>query len=640
MIPTIGFALLLLAFSISIFLPIFSCVSFKKFEILQLEKVVKILMALTFFTALAAQLALVFSYVTSDYSVLNVYQNSHHLKPLIYKISGSWGNHEGSMLLLISVLCGYSAAFVFFSKISAPQKIIVTSSQSLIIAAFVAFTAFTSNPFERIFPAPAAGLGLNPVLQDIGLAMHPPMLYTGYIGFSLIFSLAMAGLLVEKIDSDFAARLKNWLFFSYGFLTLGIGLGSWWAYRELGWGGYWFWDPVENVSLMPWLAATALIHCVKFLEKREIFKKWTAFLAILSFILCLLGIFLTRSGVLTSVHSFAVDSRRGFFVILLISLIGGVGLLIFGRHAHKLKIVENNFHFWSRVGAILVNNYFLVLALFIVVLGTLYPLFSQSFFNQFISIGPDYYNKLFSILLLPFLVFLSISLFLNYSEKTTVQKILNRSSALILLIATLLTSTTTFYQKRADFLQITILFLAILAALLTTLFFAKIVLRDRKVRFFSFEAISSAPVTAAHLGFVLVIVGIILTSSFGATKEVNIKEGEVTKISYYDVKFKEVNYVVGPNFVARQGVFEIFKNENFVAELKPQLRFYPVSDQTTNEAAIKHDFFGDLYLVVGQKDEAGFYALRAYHKPFIYLIWLGCAMIFSGAMIKILQRFL
>ena len=633
MAPTIGFALLLLVFSISIFLPIFNYVSFKRGKVSDLEQITKTLMALIFFSAISAQISLIYSYVNSDFSVLNVYQNSHHLKPLIYKISGSWGNHEGSMLLLISVLCAYSLAFVLLSKISPQKKIIIASSQSLIIAAFASFTAFTSNPFARIFPAPTVGLGLNPVLQDIGLSMHPPMLYTGYIGFSLIFSFAIAGLLLEKIDENFAARLKNWLFFSYGFLTLGIGLGSWWAYRELGWGGYWFWDPVENISLMPWIAATALIHCVKFLEKKEIFKKWTAFLAILTFVLCLLGIFLTRSGVLTSVHSFAVDAKRGFFVILLITLIGGAGLLVFGSKAHKLENKKSEFHFWSKIGMILVNNYFLILSLFIVLLGTLYPLFSQSFFDQFISIGPEYYNKLFAILLVPFLIFLGSSYSLNYSEKTPAQKIINRSNSLICGLAIILTSLTYFYQKSADFLQILILFLAIFTALLTILFFTK----NSKLRFFSQESIARAPVTAAHLGFSLVVIGIVITSSFGLTKEVNIKENESVKIADYEIKFNEVTYLQGPNFVVRQGTFDILKNNKSITKLTPQLRFYPVSDQTTNEAAILYSFFGDLYLVVGQKDENDFYALRIYHKPFIYLIWLGCAMIFGGTIIKILQ---
>ena len=646
MAPTIGFALLLLVFSISIFLPFFNFVSLRKLTAPQrllknseLEKISQILILLIFLCAFFAQLCLIFSFIISDYSVANVYQYSHHLKPLIYKISGSWGNHEGSMLLLITILSAYTLAFSFLSKINLPQKLIIISSQSIIIAAFSAFTAFTSSPFTRLFPTPESGLGLNPVLQDIGLAMHPPMLYAGYIGFSLIFSFAIAALLTERMDELFAKHLKNWLFFSWGFLTLGIGLGSWWAYRELGWGGYWFWDPVENISLMPWIAATTLVHCLKSLEKKEIFKSWIAFLSILSFVLCLLGIFLTRSGILTSVHSFAIDAKRGFFVIALILLIGGIGLLVFGNKVGKLENKKIAFHFWSKNGAILVNNYFLVLALFIVVLGTLYPIFSQSFFDQFISIGPDYYNKLFGFLIVPFLVFLGISYSLNYSSKTPKEKIINRSNSLLCAISAALTSLVFFYEKPIDFLQITILFLAIFAAILTILFFAKILLQKKNLSFsqriLSLESIANAPVTAAHLGFTLIIIGIVLTSSFGLTKEINIRQGEEVLIGNYQIKFNDIDYAIGPNFLSRGGLFEVKKDGEHYTTLTPQLRYYPISNQTTNEASIKTGFFGDLYLVLGQKDENDFYALRIYTKPFIYLMWLGCAMIFGAAMLRI-----
>lgn len=650
MAPNIGFAFLLMTFLVSIFLPLFNFVSINKLNAQQrllknseLEKISKILVSLIFFCALFSQISLITSYINSDYSVANVYQNSHHLKPLLYKISGSWGNHEGSMLLLITILCGYTLIFSFLSNINAATKLIIISSQSLIIAAFSAFTAFTSNPFLRLFPTPKSGLGLNPILQDIGLSMHPPMLYTGYIGFSLIFSFAIAGLLTENISSAFAKHLKSWLLFSWGFLTLGIGLGSWWAYRELGWGGYWFWDPVENISLMPWLAGTALIHCIKFLEKKEIFKIWTAFLSILSFILCLLGIFLTRSGILTSVHSFAIDAQRGFFVITLIMLIGGAGLLIFGSKSHKIQsqktTKETNFHFCSKIGAALINNYFLILTLFIVLLGTIYPIFSQSLFNQFISIGPNYYNKLFAILIIPFLIFLAISTSLNFSQKTSQEKIINRFNGMILLLSGLLTCLVFSYEKSAKFLQIIILFLAIFAVILTISFFVKTLLSKKEAtllqRFLSSKNLSRIPVTAAHTGFSLIIIGIVLTSSFGITKELNIKENESVKIENYDIKFIKIGYVAGANFVAREGLFEVKKNEKAFVILLPQLRFYPISNQTTNEAAIRSSLLGDLYLVLGQKDENGFHALRIYTKPFIYLMWLGCAMIFGAAMVGI-----
>jgi len=623
MSPIIGFALLLLVLSISIFLPVFNFVSLRKktpTKFLELEKISFYLTALSFVAAAISQLCLIYSFIISDYSVANVYQNSHHLKPLIYKISGSWGNHEGSMLLLISILSAYSFGFAFLSKIDAQRKVIISSAQSSIIALLAAFTAFTSNPFERIFPTPEVGLGLNPLLQDIGLALHPPMLYTGYIGFSLIFSFAIAGLLSERIDKKFAQHLKGWLFFSYGFLTFGIGLGAWWAYRELGWGGYWFWDPVENISLMPWIAATALIHCLKLLEKKEIFKIWTAFLAILTFILCLLGLFLVRSGVLTSVHSFAIDAKRGFFVIGLIFLIGGAGLLILGAKIPRLKSEQNKIFFWSKTGSILLNNYFLIVALFVVLLGTIYPIFSRGIFDEFISIGPEYYNKIFGFLITPFLIFLAISNQLNYSEKTTVKKFINLKISLLLLAAVTITALTFFYHKSADFLQILILFLAIFSALITV---------------FSSKNIA---MTLAHFGFSIIIVGIVITSSFGLTKEINLKKNESLKIANFEIKFLDVEYFAGKNFISRQGDFLVTKNDHEIAHLKPQLRYYPISEQTTNEASIKHGFFGDLYLVIGNKDEEENYAVRVYFKPFIYLIWLGCILIFLATFLKIFRK--
>ena len=560
MSPTLGFALLLLTFSTSIFLPIFNFIFYKKTSLAELQKISFALTCGIFLAAILAQLCLIFSFVISDYSVTNVYQNSHHLKPLIYKISGSWGNHEGSMLLLISILSAYTFAFNFFSKIDLEKKLIITSSQSLIISLLAAFTAFTSNPFARIFPVPEVGLGLNPLLQDIGLALHPPMLYTGYIGFSLIFSFAIAGLLSEKVDRKFAAHLKNWLFFSYGFLTLGIGLGAWWAYRELGWGGYWFWDPVENVSLMPWIAATALVHCLKLLEQKEICKIWTVFLAILTFILCLLGLFLVRSGILTSVHSFAIDASRASFVIAIILLIGGGGLLIFGAKMHHLKTAAQKFSPLSKTGLIFLNNYFLIIALFIVLLGTLYPIFSRGFFDQFISIGPNYYNKIFSILIIPFLIFMAIA---------------------------------------------------------------------------SFGKRMSIVMALAHLGFFFVILGVTLSSFFGSVKEVNLKKTELLKIAGYEIKFNDVEYFAGKNFLARQGNFTILKNNQELGKLAPQLRSYPTAEQTTNEPSIRHRIFSDLYLVIGNKDEDENYAVRAYHKPFIFLIWMGCGMIFLAVIFGI-----
>jgi cytochrome c-type biogenesis protein CcmF len=396
MAANIGFTALLLALVISFLQPVFSFNFLKKNQSPNYLSLLKFSPAVTFSLSAIAFLSLIYCNIVSDFSVANVYQNSHSLKPLIYKISGTWGNHEGSMLMLLGILNLYNFAFAFLSKINDRQKIITLASQAIISFGITAFIAFTSNPFLEIFPVPKEGLGLNPILQDIGLAMHPPMLYTGYIGFSLIFSIAIAALLTEKVDKEFANKLKPWLMFSWSFLTLGIGLGSWWAYRELGWGGFWFWDPVENVSLMPWLCGTALVHSITMLAKNNNFKIWSCFLAILSFVFCLLGIFLVRSGIITSVHSFANDPKRGIFILILLLIIGGAGFLIFFFKSIKLKNVQNNFSLTSKSGMVLINNFLFCLALFIVALGTLYPLILQLFFDSSISIGATYYNKLFT----------------------------------------------------------------------------------------------------------------------------------------------------------------------------------------------------------------------------------------------------
>jgi cytochrome c-type biogenesis protein CcmF len=641
MTAVIGFGFLLLTIATCFFIPFLAFFNAKKiffnYSQDELIKILKLLVAATVILVLLSQLALIYCYVISDYSIANVYYNSHHLKPLIYKISGSWGNHEGSMLLLMSILASYTFAFTFYFKTDLDKKILTICSQSLILLGITSFVAYASNPFSRMFPIPEVGLGLNPILQDIGLAMHPPMLYTGYIGFSLIFSFAIAGLITGKVDRNFALEIKKWLFFTWGFLTLGIGLGSWWAYRELGWGGYWFWDPVENISLMPWLAGASLVHSLKLLEKKEIFKIWVILLCIISFILCLLGAFLVRSGILTSIHSFAVDAKRGFFIILLILTIGGAGLLVFALNAYKLKTdIKNKFkvNLLSKIGMILINNYFLTLALFIILLGTIYPIFSQLFLNLSISIGPSYYNQLFAIILIPFLFFMLLAYKLDYI--TTYRKIFTYSNLFLTITAILITAFFAFIVKNeANFSEYFILFLAIWAVFFSINHLWQI-LSNSGSKFIILQAFfKKLPITLAHSGFALIIMGIIFSSYFGATKEINIKKGEIFTIANYQIEFRDVEYDQGKNYLARQGNFIISKNNKIIAKLKPELRYYPISDQTTYEAAIKNTLLGDLYLTLGNKDENEFYALRIYYKPMIYLIWLGCLMIFGATIIKI-----
>ena len=578
----------------------------KKITQVELFSLTQKFSVLLFLLAFSSQLCLIYSFIISDYSVLNVYQNSHHLKPLIYKISGSWGNHEGSMLLLITILCAYLCAFVFFSKASNDQKILTFCVQSLIISLFAIYTALVSNPFEKNPINVSQGLGLNPILQDIGLALHPPMLYLGYIGVSIIFSYCVAGLLTEKINKNFAKHLNIWVLISFAFLTIGIGLGSWWAYRELGWGGYWFWDPVENVSLMPWLAVTTLLHSNKSLQYKGIFKIWTANLAIISFLMSLLGIFLVRSGVLTSVHSFAIDAKRGFFVIALLLIIGSLGFLVLAKKMPKLASPKK-INLKSQIGLILANNYFLVIALFVVILGTLYPIFSRGMFGKFIAIGPDYYNQIFSILIIPFLAFLALNYYILDKNKTKL--LIN------LVISAILAA---ILSKSADFLVILIAFLAFFLVI-SSIFALKT---------------QNLLMSLSHLGFALVISGIVLSSSsLSENVQTNLKISQKTTIGGYNVEFLGIFHEKNDNFISRVGEFEISKNDQKVALLYPKLNYYPITDQTTNEAAIKHSFFGDIYLVIGQKDDQDNYAIRGYFKSFIWLIWLGCVLIFSASLL-------
>lgn len=574
----------------------------------ELFDLVKKISLLLLTLAISSQACLIYSFIKSDYSVLNVYQNSHHLKPLIYKISGSWGNHEGSMLLLITILCSYLGVFCFFSKATKDQNILTFSVQSFVISLFAIYTALVSNPFEKTPHQVSEGLGLNPILQDIGLALHPPMLYLGYIGVSIIFSYCLAGLLTEKINKEFAKNLRIWTLIAFSFLTIGIGLGSWWAYRELGWGGYWFWDPVENVSLMPWIAVITLIHSVKILEKKDSFKIWTANLAILSFLMSLLGIFLVRSGVLTSVHSFAIDAKRGFFVIALLLIIGSLGFLVLAKKMPKLTATNNEkINLKSQIGLILANNYFLVIALFVVILGTLYPIFSRGIFGKFIAIGPDYYNKIFCALIIPFLAFLGLNHYiLNKNKKKLVI-----SLAISLFFGVILS----LLIEKMDLFLINIAFLAIFSAIYAI---------------FSIKR-SNLLMSLAHLGFSLVICGVVLSSILSSQIQTNIKVGEQIKLGGYDVVFEGVFLEENKNFVSRVGEFVVKKNINEIDRLYPKLNFYPVTNQTTNESAIKHFFAGDLYLVIGQKDEQNNYAIRGYFKSFIWLIWLGCLLVFGAS---------
>ena len=635
MAADLGFTFLFLAITVCFFQISFCLFSkIRKFNIPQTQLccVCRNLTFLTTVFSIVPFICLVYSFAISDFSITNVYFNSHTLKPLLYKITGAWGNHEGSMLLLLVILVIYNAAFALFSP-NNEIKSKILSVQSLITFGFLAFIIFTSNPFIKIYPTPDNGIGLNPILQDIGLAMHPPMLYTGYIGFSLIFSIAVGYLIHEKIDKDFVKILRPWLTFSWSFLTLGIGLGSWWAYRELGWGGYWFWDPVENVSLMPWLCATALLHSIIILQRTDNFKLWSAFLSILTFIFCLLGIFLVRSGILTSVHSFANDPSRGIFIILLFLLIGLLGFGVFFIKSLKINSKNNHFDLVSKTGFVLLNNFIFCFTLFVIILGTLYPLILQIFFDHNISVGAPYYAKILSpiaILILALMIFvpaLKLQNFKKFNKETLKKLFLSVGVSFIFFLF--------LFKTKFQIIP----FLAVFLGLITIIFAVFHLKFKNNSKQKSKEIYGYYSMFLAHIGFAFVIIAISLNALFSQTKLLNMDFNQKVKLASYEIEFKGVENSYGKNYLTRIGIFEI-KDGNKIFQLKTESRYYPVADQNTSEAAIKNNLFSDLYLVLGEKNSDNNFIVRIYHKAFISFLWLGCFMMFGAGMLSLLKRIL
>ncbi|NBX53006.1 MAG: heme lyase CcmF/NrfE family subunit [Proteobacteria bacterium] len=609
MAPTLGFSALILNLSTTFFGTFFYFFYQKKYQPKDFEKIYFLLCLISFLSAIGAQIFLIYSFIISDYSVINVYQNSHHLKPLIYKIAGSWGNHEGSMLLLITVLSLYNLFFAFFSKLENPIKISAISIQQFVIALFCSYTAITSNPFLQSLEVPTSGRELNPILQDIGLALHPPMLYVGYLGFSMVFSITMGAIISKKFTPLALKSVQIFTYFAFATLTLGIALGSWWAYRELGWGGYWFWDPVENISLMPWVSAIALIHATKVAKNHQSMQSWSAFMAIITMILCLLGIFLTRSGVLTSVHSFAISANRGFFIIFLISIIGGLGLFIFAKNFNLSTNLSQQTNKNRNFYLILGNNYFLITALLVIMIGTLYPILARGLMNEIISIGAPYYNQVFSLLLMPFLTLFVIN-------SLNLKKFLTFKNCGFLCLSIIITVSFFITHRNMNFINLINLFLSFYALF---------------VNFFYTKQLASK---IAHSGFLVLIVGVIISYYGSHTKEINISLNQKFTLDYFTLEFTNLEYRSDKNFIARIGVFDIYNNSKLVTTLKPELRLYPVANQTTNESAIYHHPLYDLYLVIGNKDENENYAVRAYLKAFISLIWIGVSMIIFAIIIN------
>ena len=570
---------------------------------------------LQFFFIGISFLTLIFAFINSDFSNLAVYNNSHTTKPLFYKISGTWGNHEGSLLLWLLVLSLFILIFFFRSKkLSTPFRILTIFFQQLIILGFLLFIIFTSNPFQLIIPTPNEGLGLNPILQDPALAIHPPILYLGYVGSSIIFSSSLAALVCNYVNKDWANDLKKWTLISWIFLTIGIMLGSIWAYYELGWGGFWFWDPVENVSLMPWFCLTALLHCTSVLEKRSNLQSWTIILAISTFILSMSGTFLVRSGILNSVHTFANDPERGVFVLIFLSVLILISLIIYFKYSNTENITKS--FFLSRESAIVVNNWFMMYFLAVVFIGTIYPIFLEAITTEKISVGPPYFNQLLIPFLIPFLLIMAIGPKLDWIKN---KKFESKLIKIILLIISILVS----YLIARNF-NTQVLYSTVLISSAFYLFFISITdLRNEKLKLSQ---------KISHISFSILIISIIFNSLLSEEVSVNLKKGEEKKLSNYLLKFENISKMEINNYTSLKAEIHVIQNDNKL-KFYPELRLYKVPETITSEADIKTNLFNDNLVVVNYLKDNDYLNIRYQKKPFMLLIWISAIMLALGGLL-------
>ena len=566
---------------------------------------------------------LMYLHIVSDFSVLNVFQNSHTTKPLLYKISGVWGNHEGSMLLWILVLTIFNySIFKLFNKKNSIFILKALEVQAFISIGFILFTVLTSNPFERIFPTQPDGLGFNPILQDPALAIHPPLLYVGYVGFSAAFSLSIATLSLNNNDRiPWYNYMKPFVAAAWTFLTIGIALGSIWAYYELGWGGWWFWDPVENASFMPWLLGTALLHSLIVVEKRKSLQTWVLLLAILAFLLSVVGTFLVRSGILTSVHTFALDPSRGLYILIFTALIGIYSLTLFGSKS-KNYYNNNYFTFFSKEGSILVNNILMIVVCSTVFLGTMYPLIIEALTGSKISVGEPYYNSTVIPIMIPAILVMGAGPFLSWGKE-------NKSNIFKKLIPNILVTILMTFFIFLFYQSYTVIGIAgiLLSFWIISNNFMMLI---KKVKKYSISMIVS------HLGVGLLILGITGSSTWQNEKITKMKISEETKIEKYNIVFDKINEISGPNYVAIQGNFLVYdKERKIIASLKPENRFYPIENNFTTEASIHTNLLRDLYIVLGEGNLDDGWVVRIYHNPLVIWIWIGALVIFLGGVTSI-----
>jgi cytochrome c-type biogenesis protein CcmF len=577
--------------------------------------------------ALAAFGLLITLFVQSDMSVLLVVENSHSLKPLIYKIAGAWGNHEGSMLLWVTVLAVSGAGVAIFEKRLATATLAATlGAQATIAIGFYAFLAFASNPFVRVSPAPLDGQGLNPLLQDPGLAFHPPTLYLGYVGLSVAFSFAVGALLMRDVGPAFARAMRPWVLAAWIFLTIGITAGSYWAYYELGWGGWWFWDPVENASLMPWLAATALLHSVSVLATRDGLRAWTVMLAVVAFSMSMIGTFLVRSGILVSVHAFAVDPTRGTFILGLLGLYIGGALALFGARIGTVK-QGTTFELVSREGALVLNNLLLTVILGVVFIGTLYPLVAQAMGVQ-LSIGAPFFEKAAVPVGLALVAATACGPLLKWRR--------DQWNALLgKLLAPVAAAGGTFalvFALAGAEHWMAVLTLALAAGLAVA---SVIPLIRRNLRR---TPLNIYGMVVAHLGIAVSIAGMAADSAFKSERLAAISVGQNVTVGPYRIELLEVRPAIGPNWSALEAHLKATRTGAAPFDLFPQQRYFADPPTNTNEAAIATELDGQLYTVIGQGDGQGRWQLRLWWKPFVTLIWLGGFLIALGGLLSLVGR--
>ena len=638
MIPEIGHYALLLALVFSLIQGIIPLVGLAKNNEKLLAfatptaRIQSLLIILSF-------LCLDYAFYANDFTVLYVASTSNSHLPLIFRLAAIWGGHEGSMLFWVTILAVWTLAVTFFAK-ELPMRFRSTliAVMGLVTVGFVLFILFTSNPFIRLFPAPFDGRDLNPLLQDPGMVFHPPLLYMGYVGFAVAFAFAIAALLDGRLDVTWARWTRPWTTAAWVFLTLGIALGSRWAYYELGWGGWWFWDAVENASFMPWLIGTALIHSLAVTEKRDAFKAWTVLLSICAFSLSLLGTFLVRSGVLTSVHAFATDPSRGLFILLFLVIVIGGALILFALRAPTVGLGEK-FDLVSRESLLLANNVVLFTATGAVLLGTLYPLLIDAMGYGKLSVGPPYFDTVFVAIMVPGIFLMGIGPIARWKKATVPELASKLKCALVVSIASALLvpsimgrlSPMIFVGLLMAFWVISSVFVAIKTRL------NAIPTGTLGQKFNSFGRAFNG-MLLAHFGLAIFIIGVTMVKGYESETDITMQEGETVQINDYDFRFEGTLPVKGPNYLSKQGQFFVTKDGKDIASLTPEKRYYPVQGAVMTEASISINPVRDIYVSLGEELEGGGWSVRVYFKPFVQWIWVGCVLMSLGGLLTMIDK--